>query len=568
MHVGQLPQPLREALAQNNCPPIQLRVLMTASYRNVASFTSGVPTFAAGYTTLNFDLSSRLIGGLTFSQSKPIFPDGDGFSRSSIDLELVNTDGYISCLQSGAMVRLSDIDQATVQIDALISDIVQPVSLFRGRILGPPREEVGKTTFTVVDTIWDAIKRPVLYEAFVNIAGSQEFSVVRGLPIPTYRRVDTLSGGHFCVYNGVVSWDAQGLEQLRVTNTDATKIDITKISIANRAKLGVYTIKFSNAANFTLTYPDNSQYKGTITTDTVTPMITIARTSWTTADGSGVTITFNVGVCLKGNPVTIARNFIEKALLQNWGLAPANTLQVKIDAATWNAAEARFKSYTIYLSETNASNEVWQRKAGAGAGKNPMNCLELAQKALDHVGCFLQMRQDGFISIVTPFFDGRKFYDITSNEFRNLIVEPETQWNVLTLQYGEDNGSFAKFEERDLRVSPTDEINQKVVSCPYWKDGASRFRALWMLDTYVRRYYARQQKITIDVIPQFGLPMLCGDIVRIVSTTQPIISLICEVVSITVNPAGWCKLDLVIVQQYEGDAFKLCVAKLENERLW
>jgi len=566
MHVGELTGALRDALGQSNCPDIRLRILMTATYKDVTSFTAQIPNFGTGYTTFQFDLSNRLIGSPSFSQSKPIWPDGDGFSRSEIDIPLLNTDEYISCLQSGAMIRLSDVDQATIQIDAFVGVIATPLALFRGRIIGPPREERGVTTFTAVDTIWDAIKRPVLYEDYANIAGSQEFEVVRGIPRPTYRRVDTLAGGHFCVYNGLVAFDAQGLPIIRATNSDATKIDLSSISVGNEAKPGIYTIKFLSAQKFTLTYPDNSQYRGTISTDTITPKITILRTSWTTADGSGVTITFNVGVAMKGNPITIARNFIEKALLENWGFAPANTLQVKIDGAAWDLAEARFATYTIYLSETNAKNDVWERRTGSG--NMPMNCLSLAQKALDHVGCFLQMRQDGLISIVTPFFDGRKFYDLTDMQFDGLRVNPETQWNYLTVQYGEESGSFAATIPADLRSNALDEINEKVVSCPYWKDGASKFRALWLLQTYIRRYYARQQTIEIQLIPQMALPMLCGDIVRIVSSYQPRISLICEVVEITVNPQGMGDLKLVIVQQWEGDAFKLCVAHLEAERLW
>jgi hypothetical protein len=35
-----------------------------------------------------------------------------------------------------------------------------------------------------------------------------------------------------------------------------------------------------------------------------------------------------------------------------------------------------------------------------------------------------------------------------------------------------------------------------------------------------------------------------------------------------VTMQGDCSLGLVIIQQWEGDAFKLCVAHLEDERLW
>jgi len=569
-HVYALPTQQRDALAQEVAPPITIRVLMTATYRDVVSFTGGVPTFANTYTRFQSDLTTRLSGSLKVDTSRPIFPDGDPFERSELQIPIINTDGYIAALQSGAMIRLADIDQGVIEIQAVIAGVTQPVTVFKGRIIGPPTEELGLSTFTIVDTIWDAIRQPALYEDFGNIAGTQAIAVVNGLLNASHRTVNTLAGGHFCVYNGVVRFDSRGDTALRYENSDSTAGDLTSITVKNRAKLGLYTITFRDSTNYTILYPDNSVYNGSINADAITPFIDLLQSSWTsTAYTAGQKITFHVGAAYKGNPITIARNFIEKALLNNWGIAPAQTMQVKMDTAAWNAAENRFHSYTIFLSETNENNSVWEQKRGGG--NMPMNCLQLAQKALDHVGCFLQMRQDGLISITTPFFDGRQIWDLTGDNAilsGGLKIQGGPQWNFLTLQYGEDKGSFAATATHDLRVSPTDEVNEQVVSAPYLKAGASRFRASWLMETYVRRYHTRQQIISIQTTPQMGLPMLCGDVVRVVSDRQPAISLICEIIRASIEIGGPCSFDLVPIQQYEGAPFRLCVAQLDRERLW
>lgn len=571
MHVFDLPTPIKEALAQAHGPRLSLRVYMTASYREVTGFTGVIPVFGTSWQRFQFDLTSRYIGPLQIDSSRPIFPDGDSFARQELEIALANPDELISCLQSGSMVRLADISQGTIQIDCLVDDNpLMPVTLFKGRIIGPPKEESGKTTFTAVDTIWDCLRIPVFYEDFAAIQGDQSIEVVNGLLEVEHRSIDT-PNGHFCVYNGVVVWDASGDARLRYTNSDPEHRDLKSIRLANRAKPGMYSIFFTDAVNYTLTHPDNTIYRGRIGFDLVTPYVTILASDWTTDSyATGVKIDFGVGVALKGNPVTIARNSIEKALLDNFGSAPGQTLQVRMDTAAWDAAERRFQSYTIYLSETNKDNKVWSRKAGNnGERLTPLNCLELAQKALDHVGCFLQMRRDGLISITTPFLDGVDPWSLTTVESLSLpIVNPQAQWNYLTVQYGEENGSFTAIAEHDLRVNVADEAIEKVVSAPYYKSGTSRYRAKWLMETYVRRYFARQQTISVNCIPQMAISLICGDFVRIISDRQPTFSLIFEVISISIDLKDYCKLTLVPIQQYEGDAFELCIAQVGRELLW
>ena len=567
MHVFALPTLQRDALAQINGPKITIRILMTATYKPAVSFTNGIPTFDTNWHTLQVDLSSRFVGDVKISGSKPIFPDGDGYARTQMQIPLANPDGYIAVTQTGSKIRGTDIEQGTIYVDAFIEGVTQPVSIFRGTIIGPPKEARGLTTFTIYGTEWDALRIPVLYEDYANIAGGQEYELFNGIPKASHRRVDTLSGGHFCVYNGLLKWDAQGELAPRYTTSNATQVNLRKIRIENKAKPGKYSIEFSDGRNFTLTYPDNSIYRGNTRADLISPKITILSSYWTGTDGKGVKIEMGIGPCMKGNPITIARNFIEKALLNNWGFAPANTMQVKMDTAAWDEAEARFQTYTIYLSETNDDNSVWNQKRGEN--NMPINCMSLAQRALDHVGCFLQMRRDGLISLVTPFLDGRDVWDLTDqNAITDLTIETGDKFNYLTLQYGEDKGTYSATAEADLRSDPSGIVTEKVVSAPYYKAGTSAIRAKWLLQTYVRRYAVRQVSIIIKTIPQMGLPMLCGDVVRVISATQPAVSLVCEIESFTIDPRGECSFSLVPVQQWEGDPFVLCVARLDLERMW
>lgn len=577
MHVFDLPAALRDRLSSLNAPTVELRVLMRATYREVQSFTAGVPTFTTPtvWQTFTEDMSNRLVGSPSFNSEKAYFPNAgniDDLRSGEITLVFANQDEYIATTQGGAMIRLSDITDAEFTIQAIVGGYTtNPINLFKGKAIGPPREERGYTTFTIANTLWDAIKKPALCEDFASVVpqGGQSIIVQNASIVATHRSIDTQAGGHFCIYNSAAKWDFQGQPIPDIKNSDSSKIDFKSISsIATNAKPGTYLIEFIDATNYTVTYPDNSQYRGSVTMNFASPFLSIPSSSWTTQDGAGVKIEMFVGPCMKGNPISIARNFVEKALVGNWGAVPANTLNVRMDAASWDDAEYRFRSYTIGMKETNESNSCWQ--LARGSNDMPLSCLELANRALAHVGCFMQMRSDGLIGIVTPFFDGRRFWDLTdTNAITDIKIEPAQQWNYLIAKYGRSgNKTYTQSIFLDYRDSTTSGINEQVVSLPYYPAGCGKVRAKWLLNTYGRRYQPRQMQVQISMIPQMAITLQVGDIVRIVTATQPRLQLMCEIQSLSIKVDDVCTAVLLPVQQYEGNAFELCVAKVNRELLW
>lgn len=577
MHVFELPQPLRDRLSHLNAPDIALRVLMRATYKVVQSFTGNVPTFAAPttYATFTEDVSSRLVNAPRIDSEKAYFPNAgkiDDLKAGDISLTFANPDEYFATTQGGAMIRLQDITEAEFTIQAIIGDLTTPVlNLFRGKAVGPPSESKGFTTFTVANTLWDSIKRPMLCEDYAASipAGGQTISVQRASILATHREVNTPTGGHFCVYNSAAKFDYQGQIIPDIKNSNPDQCDLKSVvSIGNAAKPGKYVVEFTDAANYTVTYPDNSQYRGSVTADFVSPKLSIPQSSWTSQDGTGVKIELQIGPCMKGNPITIARNFIEKSLLGNWGAIPANVLSVKIDSASWDAAEARFKSYTVWVKETNSSNDVWGLERGTNS--MPLSCLEFANRVLAHVGCFVQLRSDGLIGIVTPFLDGRRFWDLSDrNALTDITIEPRQQWNYITAQYGRSgNDTYTQSIFLDFRSNANEGTNEQVVSLPYYPAGCGKIRAKWLLNTYARRYQPRQVQIELSLIPQMAISLQPGDILRVVCSVQPRIQLICEIQSLSIQADAVCSAVLLPIQQHEGDAFELCAAHVNDELLW
>jgi hypothetical protein len=569
MHVYALPAAQKAALAQGNAPRIGLKVTMTATVLAVDHFTYGVPVFAGQWVNHTLDLSDRLANLPSITQSIPIWPGSTSFQASEIELEIINTDGYIACLQTGGMVRLANIDQATVTIEAVIdAGAVPNLMLYKGRVVGPPAEERGLTIFTVMDAVWDAARSPVYYEDFAQIGGDQSFYAYSN-ELPMKAREVTTTYGEFCALHGIFSWNGNGEAVPTYANSNPAQIDLRTFGVKNKAKPGVYVISFIDSTTLTILHPDNQSFKAGLDEDIDTPALFIPKTSWTSKQGLGVTITITINVTYAGNPVTIARNFIEKALLQNWGDRPGQTGQVLMDIAGWDALERRFQTYQIFLTATNPDNAAWNMKRGESTRQTPVNCLELAQQALDHIGATLIMRRDGLISVSSPYLDGGDIWEIKTNEsITDLKIARGETWNFLTLQYAMDGNAYAASHEVDIRLSDGYIPNDRTLTMPSYKASVSYYRALWLALTYSRKYSQRQHTITVKMIPQMALPITCGDKLYVVSDTQPMINLICTVTQVTITVRGECELQLAPIQQYEGRGFKMGTAQAEVDNLW
>jgi len=570
-HVLDLPTSQRDLLYAMNAPQLRQRVLLTAAFLEViGSNFDGSPIFGNTYNTFTVDISDRVEGRISIGNERPIWPDDSDnpITAGEVSVTLINTDTYIATTQTGAMIRLADIDQGTIQIDLMVGDVTQPIRKFTGRIIGPPKEEAGRTTFMARDTLWDTIRKPVLYESLPESRGSAQTVLAFNGRLRVGKVAVNTTHGHYCNRNGILGYDAQGSFVTRSSNSKPDGVFLTSVILGNRAKLGKYTIDFTDNSNYILTYPDNTAFIGNVFTTLTTPFVILTTAFWNfIAGGDEVKIEFFVSFVADGNPVTIARNLIEKALLDNWGQFPAQTLNVNMDINEWDAAERRFKSFMVYFNTTNEDNSVWQEKSG----NKPVNCLTVAQQLLDHVGCFIRLKPDGKVGILTPYIDDTVVHELSTFEATSrIVIDPSEQINVLRVQYGgaSDGKSMIASTEKDIRLTTASERISKTVNAPFFKAGRSLRRAEWLRDTYARRYLKRQVLISTTVSPQMGAGLLPSDRVLLTSRVQPKLSLICEVIKIDSEVGRDVGLTLIPIQSPEGVPFRVCLARLGVEGLW
>lgn len=261
----------------------------------------GFPIFSQAAQRTNWDMTKQIPPeGFKVTLSKPVQP-GMGilsqFGSTRATLEIVNPSHspYFATTQDGAIIDLATIEQGEITIEAQFFNLGARLPIFIGRIEGPPVESRGKTVFSLYDVTWENIRTPVLFENFAQITGKQSQDsyssfgtlVNRSVFVPT-----AIDG--FTAFGGNITFNEEGTGILVYDNNNPDQMDVRRIGIQKAAKPGLYRIEFQSPTNYTITYPDNEERQGSILTPFTFGSININDTDWTGADGSGVTITFQV----------------------------------------------------------------------------------------------------------------------------------------------------------------------------------------------------------------------------------------------------------------------------------
>jgi hypothetical protein len=585
MHPSEAPTAIANVLWGGN-GTIKARVYIRAHTQTVTGQTAnGTPIFGAGYAEYEWEVTPALLKDPSISIERPRYAFDLDTSLRSVEctIELESQGGKLAAVQTGAILRRGDLEQARVILRAEVNG--QIIDWFSGRISGTPKETAGVTTLNVVGSLWDCIRKPVLYENFPHqYTPKQSFQDAYYQNGSFEHRAAHINviGSHFCAEHGIVGFDGGGRQYPNVRQSGGTGIALKQIGLKNGIKTGTYTITFLDAKNYTITYPDgqsfaatingflgyNATYNGTALILSLVGDIGIQPSFWEGSDGTDCTLEISVSWTASGNPIAIAFNLIEKALLDNWGALPTGAAWM--DVVKWTEAARRFESFVVHVDATNKDNSVWEDFKE----NTPLSVASLAQTILNHVGCSLTMTIDGQISISIPYLDDDPTYphDTTNTILGDGITidASDDQFNYLTTMYAWNGDSYgAKVAPIDNRIGTAQKV-EKVISFPYLKAGIGRRCAEWAAQTYARRFMSNQTTVSYKVHAGVGLLMQVGDRVTVVSQTLPLLTNNVEIfkISKSLGVDDAATVSAQIIQSHEGPKNALCTAVVGGAKIW
>lgn len=575
MHLYQLPVALRDALLSSAIAPMRVVAMFSAYSKAVLGYTpAGEPIFTTGYPmTVWVDVDRLSNAPVTISRQKPILPS-DGQSEnlptaSEVQLQFINTDGYFSATQLGAILDPSRIEQAEVMLYVQVGDdTATRMPIYRGRVIGLPEESAGITTITIRDSLYGVIREPVLYEKFSQ---QQQTQVVgQGYAASLQNGVSVIGpvGDQATFYDGIVSWSEDGQPLTSVSNSKPDDITITKVVIGNAALTGKYTLEFMDPTNYRVIYPDNEILTGTIGADYPVGMtnhsIAIPASSWiVTGDPTGAKIEFYVSYVFSGNPFTAMMNIIEKGITKAWGTAPTFSSALPVDWAAFTAARAYFTNWKVYVDVTNKDNRVWSKRKGA----RPLSCLQLAQRIADHVGCQIIIDNYGLISIavpgIYPDLDLKIRDDGQQPAVMAVSINAQERSNFLKVNYGFSNinDSFSSHRIVDNRSSPNDEIVEYVINFQFYKQNVSTYEVARLSQMLSDRILKSFTRLTLKLKPNWGMSLIPGDRFRLITSQAPKLDMFVEVYKVDATIGGEVVVGCIKVSPPGAPSSNFCEVK-------
>ena len=578
MHPLDLSNPAKTLLFQGGAM-IRAVVKIRATTKEVIGTTGDRSDYGTGFGIYEWDISDRLLSDPQISQERPRYPGDEEFTTraTTCRLEFSNTDAIFATTQEGAILRLADIEQAQVWVYAEVSGQGGTALLdwFAGRVVGAPEERAGRTVLVVRSSLWEAVRRPVLYEHYGIVP-----QIIGGLPRNVEQSAAYANGFYvqpvrvegfgvgFDLHHGIVSWDANGNHVPSVEQRGGTGIALVYLKLSNRLKTGKYNIKFTGAKTYALTYPDGQEFTSSIFA-TLYGAVQIDRESWVGTDGTSAEFSFTVNWAAEGNPVLMAYDLLEKGLLDNLATFPLLNPAVKIDRPAFEALARRFASYSVKVSATN-ENSAWENKSG----KEPVSYASLAQGILGHIGAYITMLPDGSISVQSPYIDDsvvwphRTYSSITGDGV--TLAANDSRINFLVCQYGRDEltGNYGGRIEIDLRTADTTMKVEHVLSLPYYKIGEGTRFAEWAARTFARRYLSKQREVSYTLEPGHGLLVAPGDRITIESDILPVITSVIEVVSTDTVIGDEARITALLVQEPEGAKAEVCAAMVGDVNVY
>ena len=533
---------------------------------------AGDPIYGSGFDIIEMDITDRVTSWPALSMTKPRIP-GDSTNPIQADtmrIRVMNPDGYFAATADNTIIRPSDIHEGFVRVFANIGTGT-PVEFFNGRIQGLPIEGHGYTEFTAISTLWEAIRKPILYENWGVVSGNVQYLYATTRDVLVGAVTITSAGRTFQALHGVATFDASGNATPWAKRSGGGSIGLNQVLIdGTTLRPGVYRIEFLDSENYTVSFPNGAAFTAgnRYQNNQAGNGIRFRSVDWTGTAEAGSVIEFQISLTLYGNPVAIIYYLLERALLQNYGTPIGVTPSVKLDLPAFVTAATRFDGMPVHVTITNKDNAVWQR----GKNAKPLNAATEAQRIADHICSSLVMRSDGCISIRTPYIDDSPLWQATTAQHLtdSITIRPtEATYNYLRIQYGYNpaTGTYAAEVIGDYREASTEDVIELVVSLPYLPLGVGDRHAEWVRDTIRRRHLRTQIEVDTAAIPQFGLPLLPGDFLRIVSA-NPGLSQPCEVVRINTEIGSKAKLTLAAIQTPEGPKAEVCVGVVGSVGLW
>jgi hypothetical protein len=276
MHILELPANVRDELFTTAVAPMQVNVLMTTKAKTVTGYDpDGTPQYSTTYSSVTWPLTNRLRPNrkISLEYSKPYLPldGGDNIIKAGrVVLDLTNTDEAFALEQAGAILSPNSLEQSRVNLELNVNG--QQFPLFRGKVYGGPGEFRGRTTIVIRDVLWSCAREAVTFERFDP---SQSTYMAGGS-----LNANPVSAGGAEYYDAITVWTQDAVPATSVTNENAEEVGITRINVANGAKLGKYTIEFLSGGFFNMTYPDNTIPNGTLTQNFTSPYVDIPQSAW------------------------------------------------------------------------------------------------------------------------------------------------------------------------------------------------------------------------------------------------------------------------------------------------
>lgn len=566
-------QALHSRVAEIN-PILQMR--LTVKHRT-GTTTTGEPIYGTGYDVVEIDITNRLINWPSINTAKPRVP-GDGKSpieAHTVSIALANPDGYIGATADGTIIRPSDIKEGRIQLFADLGTGI-PVEWFSGRIDGLPTEKKGRTEFTAVSTLWEVLRNPIMYENWGVVSGQVQSLRATERDVLTGAVTIQSAGKSFKALHGIATFDSAGNATPWAKRDGPGSISLAQVVLTSSSTLrpGVYRVEFLDAENFTVSFPAGAAFmNGNRNRDTRTGSgIDFLAADWSGTAEAGSAIEFQISLTLWGNPVAILAYILERGLLGNYGTIPGVSPSVLLDLPAFTEAATRFDGMPIHFTATNGSNEVWQKKNDRKPGSKPIDAGKVCQLIADHICGFIVMRSDGVITLRMPFIDQHPLWEMTTDEQLTdsiVISAADDTYNYLRVQYGYNpaTNTYAAEAIGDYRESTSEVVTELVISLPFIPVGVGDRHAEWVRDTVRRRHLRRQVKITTKAIAQFGLPLLPGDFLRVISD-NPAISQPCEVVQVSSEMGGLVSLTLAAIQEPEGPEAVICSGVVGSVGMW
>lgn len=581
MHLYDLPEPLRSSLLTTAVGHIRPVILIAASTKTALLANTGQYALSSTYQFRLWQDTLRLLDSpVQLSASKPVLPN-DGQAENlpratEVSLAFNNTDTHFATTQVGAMLEAGLIEQAEFQIFAQVDGQTGLLPLYRGRAVGLPQEEFGRTIVTIRDSLWDLVRKPVLYG---KLGQGQQTQVVNNTLVHSTITIGTGSS-QVELYDGIVAFAEDGQALTTVTNTDPDKIVLKRIVLNNGALPGKYTIEFTSSTQFKVTYPDNEFLTGSITTlypGALNP-VNIAPGDWEVqqvpdpnnpggptipADPKGTTIEFYVSTVMKGNPVAIIELLLEWGLTDGWGNTPVKPATLPVDWQAFADVRQAYSGFTVYVDSTNRDNSVWLLKRGS----KPQNILALCQQIADHIGAQVTVDNFGWISLTAPGVFPRQAHLLSdaypTPAIEELRIVAQERSNYFLFKYGFNSVSQNSAAVRlyDERVQPTDEKVEQVINLPFFKQNVNLWEVESISGVYMDRILRSFVRLEMRVKPNWALAIVPGDRFHVVTTQPPVVDMYVEVYSVDKSLGGIGIVRAVKIEEPRVEQATFCTSR-------